>query len=60
MSKPFILRQHRSKFTPEDRRKKAVAGGMKGANQHKGSVTLPTVKGPTLEEIEAKYGKRNG
>lgn len=60
MSKPFILRQHRSKFTPEERRQKAIAGGLKGANQHKGSVTLPTVKGPTLEEIEAKYAKRGG
>lgn len=58
MAKPFTLRQHRGKYTPEDRRKKAIAGGLKGASQHTSKVTLPTIKGPTLEEIEAKYGKR--
>ena len=58
MTKPFILRQHRTKYTPEARRQKAIAGGLKGINQHTSSVTLPTIKGPTLDEIEAKYGKR--
>lgn len=60
MKKPFILRQHRNKYTPEARRQRAIAGGLKGANQHTSSVTLATIKGPTLEEIEAKYGKRGG
>ena len=60
MTKPFILRQHRTKYTPEARRQKAISGGLKGINQHTSSVTLPAIKGPTLEEIEAKYGKRGG
>jgi hypothetical protein len=57
MKKPFTLRQHRGDYTPEARRQKAFAGGQKGANQHRKSVSLATVKAPTLEEIEDKYGK---
>ncbi len=57
MKKPFTLRQHRGDYTPETRRQKAFAGGQKGANQHRKSVSLPAVKAPTLDEIESKYGK---
>ena len=57
MKKPLTLRQHRGEYTPEARRQKAFAGGQKGANQHTKSVSLATIKGPTLEEIERKYGK---
>jgi hypothetical protein len=57
VKKPFTLRQHRGDYTPETRRQKAFAGGQKGANQHRKSVSLAAVKAPTLDEIESKYGK---
>lgn len=58
--KSVTLHQHRGSYEPDARRKKALAGGAKRVTQPTKPISLPTIKGLTLEEIEQKYGKAGG